>query len=157
MSSYAIGTNLHGMKATRGVSASCIVIALSACWLINHALACIPPPSILYNGVIITGGVVVRTLVDLRFAVVGPVSGRISKHRCYSLNCWYRPWCIISCDPPVGAWSCYQILLGHQVTRLDDCCGLRNSCYLALCPHFHAVFPNSNVIVHPLFVQGGWI
>jgi hypothetical protein len=32
-----------------GVSASRIVIALSACWLINLALAPVPPPSILAN------------------------------------------------------------------------------------------------------------
>jgi hypothetical protein len=66
-----------GMKATGGVSASRIAIALSACWLINRAFARVPPPSILYGGMIITGDVVVRTLFDLRFAVVGPVSGRI--------------------------------------------------------------------------------
>jgi len=66
------------VKAARGVSASCIVIALSACWLINRALACVPPASIWYGGMIITGDVAVRTLVDQRFAVVGPVSRRIN-------------------------------------------------------------------------------
>ncbi len=75
---YAVGANFGGVKPVRGVSASCIVIALSACWLINLALDHVPPPSIWYGGMIITGDVVVRTLVDRHFTVVGPVSGRIN-------------------------------------------------------------------------------
>ncbi len=61
------------MKAARGVSASCIVIVLSACWLINLALARIPPGT--WEGrMIITGDVVVSTLVDWRFSMVVCVS-----------------------------------------------------------------------------------
>ncbi len=78
LSSYAIGTNFGGVKTGEGVSASRIVIALSACWLINLALARVPPPSILYGEMIITGDVVVLTLFDLRIAGAGLVSGRIN-------------------------------------------------------------------------------
>ena len=61
------------MKAARGVSASCIVIVLSACWLINLALARIPPGT--WEGrMIITGDVVVHTLVDWRFLIAACVS-----------------------------------------------------------------------------------
>ena len=63
-----------GMKAVGGVSASHIVIPLSACWLINLALARVPPPSILYGGMIITGDLVVLTLFDLRVAGASLVS-----------------------------------------------------------------------------------
>ena len=73
-----MGTIVRGVKANVGVSASCIVIALSACWLINLALARVPPPSILYGGIIITGVVVVFTLFDLRVAGAGLVSGSIN-------------------------------------------------------------------------------
>lgn len=66
------------MKSASGVSASCIVIALCACWLINLALAHVHPPSIRYGGMIIAGAALVRTLVDWCFAVVGPVSGSIN-------------------------------------------------------------------------------
>ncbi len=66
------------MKAIGGVIASRIVIPMSACWLINLALAHVPPPSILYGGMIITGDVVVLTLFGLCFAFAGPVSGRIN-------------------------------------------------------------------------------
>ena len=66
--SYATGTNVRGVNVNGGVSASRIVIALSACQLINLAFACVPPPSILYGGMIITGDVVVLTLFDLRVA-----------------------------------------------------------------------------------------
>ena len=72
-----MGTIVRGVKANVGVSASCIVIALSACWLINLALARVPP-SILYGGIIITGVVVVFTLFDLRVAGAGLVSGSIN-------------------------------------------------------------------------------
>ena len=60
------------MKAIGMVRASCNVIAVSALWLIVRVLACVPPPSILYGGMIITGDVLLRTLVDrLVFVVVG--------------------------------------------------------------------------------------
>jgi len=75
LSLSAIGTNLLGMKTDEGVSASCIVTALSACWLINRALARVPPPSILYGGMIITRDLLVLTLVNLRVAGADPVSG----------------------------------------------------------------------------------
>ncbi len=77
-SSYAIGMKFRGVKAVGGVSASHIVITLSACWLINLALACVPPPSILYGGMIITGDLVVLTLFDLWVACAVLVSGRIN-------------------------------------------------------------------------------
>ena len=69
-----------GVKAIGGVSASHIVILLmlSACWLINLALARVPPPSILCRGMIITGDLVVLTLFDLWVACAGLVSGRIN-------------------------------------------------------------------------------
>ena len=75
---YAIGTNFLGMKTDEGVSASRIVTALSACWLINIALARVPPPSIMYGGMIITGDLLVLTLVNLWVAGADPVSGRIN-------------------------------------------------------------------------------
>ena len=78
LSSYAIGTNFGGVKTGGGVSASRIVIALSACWLINLALARVPPPSILYGGMIITVPSLVLTLGDLRVALAGCFSGRIN-------------------------------------------------------------------------------
>ena len=74
---YAIGTNFLGMKTNEGVSASRIVTALSACWLINLALARVPPPSILYGGMTITGPSV-PILVDLRVARAGLLSGEIN-------------------------------------------------------------------------------
>ena len=40
---YIAGTSLCGVKAKGIVRASCIVIAVSACWLINRALARTPP------------------------------------------------------------------------------------------------------------------
>jgi hypothetical protein len=49
-----------------GTRASCNVIAVSALWLINRALARVPPPSILYGGMIITGDVLSLTLLDWR-------------------------------------------------------------------------------------------
>jgi len=78
LSSYATGKNFRGVKAVGGVSASHIVIALSACWLINLSLACVPPPSILYGGMIITGDLVVLTLFNLRVTGAGLVSERIN-------------------------------------------------------------------------------
>ncbi len=78
LSVYAIGTNFRGMKTVGGISASRIVITLSACWLINRALARVPLPSILYRGMIITGDFMLLTLVNLRVAGVGPVSRRIN-------------------------------------------------------------------------------
>ena len=66
------------MKAVGGVFASHIVIVLSARWLFNLALARVPPPSILYGGMIITGDLVVLTLFDLRVTGACLVSGRIN-------------------------------------------------------------------------------
>ena len=53
-----------------GTRASCNVIAVSALWLINRALARVPPPSILYGGMIITGDVLSLTLLDWRVLLV---------------------------------------------------------------------------------------
>ncbi len=66
------------MKIFGGVSASRIVIALSARWLINLELACVPSPSILYGDMVITGDLVLLTLFDVRVAGAGLVSGRIN-------------------------------------------------------------------------------
>ena len=74
----SIGINFRGVKTGGGVSASHIVIVLSACWLINLALAHVPPPSILYRGMIITGELALLTLFDLWVAGAGLVSGRIN-------------------------------------------------------------------------------
>ena len=74
----SIGINFRGVKTGGGVSASRIVIVLSACWLINLALARVPPPSILHGGKIITGELVLLTLFDLRVAGAGLVSERIN-------------------------------------------------------------------------------
>ena len=52
------------MKAIGMVRASCNGITVSALWLINCELACVPPPSILYGGMIITGDVLSPTLLD---------------------------------------------------------------------------------------------
>ena len=68
--SYVAGTSLHDVKDMGRVSASRNVIAVSACWLINCALAC-TPPSICAGGMMITGDVVVHTLVDPCYSVVG--------------------------------------------------------------------------------------
>ncbi len=51
------------------VRASCKVITVSACWLINHVLARTPPGT-RAGGMMITGDVVVYTLVDCCFSVV---------------------------------------------------------------------------------------
>ena len=66
---YVAGTSLRGVKDKGMVRASCIVIALTACWLINRALA-LTPPGICTGGMIITGDVVLRILVDRCFSVV---------------------------------------------------------------------------------------
>ena len=66
------------MKAVGGVSASRIVITLSAHWLINLAFARVPPPSILYGGMIITGDLMLLPLFDLRVVGAGLISGRIN-------------------------------------------------------------------------------
>ncbi len=68
-------TNFRGVKICGGVSASRIVIALSACWLINRAFALVTPPSLLRGGFTVTGPFLLPTLVDLR--VAGASSGRI--------------------------------------------------------------------------------
>ena len=64
LSVYFGGTSFCGVKAIGMVRASCNIIAVSALWLINHVLACVPPPSIRYGGMIIMGDVLSRTLFD---------------------------------------------------------------------------------------------
>ena len=66
---YVAGTSLRGVKDKGMARASCIVIALTACWLINRALAR-TSPGICAGGMIITGDVVSRILVDRCFSVV---------------------------------------------------------------------------------------
>jgi hypothetical protein len=56
--SASLVINFLQVKTVGGVSASCIVIALSARWLINLALARDPPPSSLYWGMLLTGDLV---------------------------------------------------------------------------------------------------
>ena len=65
---YVAGTSLRGVKEKGIVRASSIVITVSACWLINRALAR-TPPGIRAGGMIITGDVVPRILVDRRISV----------------------------------------------------------------------------------------
>jgi hypothetical protein len=67
--SYVAGMSLRGVKATGIVRASCIVILVSACWLINRALVR-TPHGIRAGGMIITGDVVPRFLFDLCFSVL---------------------------------------------------------------------------------------
>ncbi len=93
------------MKDAGGVSTSRIVIALSDCWLTNLALACIPPGT-QAGGMIITGAVMVCTLGDWRFSVVGLISGGLNVGVCHSSNCRYGPWCIIACLSTMGACCC---------------------------------------------------
>jgi hypothetical protein len=78
VSSASRGINLHGVKTVGGVSASCVVIALSARWLINLALARVPPPSSLYWGMLLTGDLVLLSLFDVRVTGAGLVSRRIN-------------------------------------------------------------------------------
>ena len=66
------------MKAIGPARASCNVIAVSALWLINLALARVPPPSILYGGMTMTGDVLSITLLDRRGVVGVGQSGCIS-------------------------------------------------------------------------------
>ena len=68
-----MGTNVRGVKADVGESASRTVIASSACWLINLALARVPPPSIL----VLQGGGSGRA--TLRQRNVGPLEDRTGK------------------------------------------------------------------------------
>ena len=85
------GTSLRGVKAKGIVRASCIVIALSACWLINRAL--VPtPPGIRAGWMIITGDVVPGFLVDRRFSVV---VCWLDQRRLSLCNFWESSWCII--------------------------------------------------------------
>ncbi len=81
LTAFVTGTNFRGVKIGGGVSASCIVIVLSACWLINRALALVPPPSLLRVGLTVTGPSLLPTLVDLRVAGAGLSSGRITTFR----------------------------------------------------------------------------
>ena len=74
----SVGIILCGVKTVGGVSASSIVIALSASWLINLALARVPPPSILYWGMLLTGDLMLLFLFNLRVTGAGLVSGRIN-------------------------------------------------------------------------------
>jgi hypothetical protein len=60
---------LCGVKAKGIVRASCIVIAVSACWLINLALAR-TPPGMRAGGMITMGDLVPRFLVERCFSVV---------------------------------------------------------------------------------------
>ncbi len=68
--SYVAGTSLRGVKDMGMVKASCIVITVSGCWLIKRALAHTPPGTCA-GGMIITGDVVPRILVDRCFFVFG--------------------------------------------------------------------------------------
>ena len=61
LSVYVGGTSFRDVKDMGMVRASCNLIALSALWLINHALACVPSPIILYGGMIIAGDVLSHT------------------------------------------------------------------------------------------------
>ena len=67
--SYVDGTSLGGVKEKGVVRASCIIIAVIACWLISRALAG-TPPGIRAGGMRITVDVVPRFLVDCCFSVV---------------------------------------------------------------------------------------
>ena len=75
------------------------------------------------------------------------------QRRCYALNCRYRSWCIISCDPPVSVCIFYQISLSR---RLHDRRGIRNSCYWHNVLIFALCFHLTNVIVHLLFAPSRW-
>ena len=66
---YVAGASLRGVKDMGMVRASCNVIGVSACWLTNRALAR-TPPGIGAGGMMITGDVVLRILVDRCFSVV---------------------------------------------------------------------------------------
>ena len=61
--------SLRGVKDMGMVRVSCIVIAVSACCLINHALVR-TPPGICAGKMIIMGNVVPRILVNRHFSVV---------------------------------------------------------------------------------------
>ncbi len=156
LSLYAIGTNFFGVKAIGGVSASHIVMALSACWLINLALACVPPPSILYRGMIITGDLVLLTLFDLRVAGAGLVSGKINTGATHLiagtapgvLFCVIRWWVHV---------SFIKNSLVRRVTRFHDRWGIGNSWYCYYVLSFALCFLLMHAIVHPLFARNGWI
>ena len=75
---YVGGTSFRGVKAIGTVRASWNIIAVSALRLINHALACVPPPSILYGGMIMTGDVFSINLLDWRGFPVVRQSGCIN-------------------------------------------------------------------------------
>ncbi len=85
---YATGTNFRGVNTLGGVSVSRIVIAVRACWLIKRGLARVPPPSILYGGMIITVPPLVLTLGDLRVALAGCFSGRVNAIDAISCVMW---------------------------------------------------------------------
>ena len=99
---YVCGTSFCGLKVIGIVRASCTVIVVSALWLINHALARVPPPIILYGGMIITGDVLSLTLVDWRILVgVGLGSGFINADsalvifgRAPGVLFWVCQWCM---------------------------------------------------------------
>ncbi len=76
--SYVDRRSLRGVTDMGMVRASCNIIAVSACWLINRALAR-TPPGICAGGMMIMGDVVSRTLVDRCISVVvGRGSGWIN-------------------------------------------------------------------------------
>ena len=62
-------TSVCGVKAMGMVRASCMVIAVSACWLINRALAGTPPGT-RAGEMMIMGDMVPHSLVDRHFSVV---------------------------------------------------------------------------------------
>jgi hypothetical protein len=66
---YVAGASLCRVKAKGIVRASCIVIAVSACWLINCAFARTPLGT-RAGGMITTGDLVPRFLVERHFSVV---------------------------------------------------------------------------------------
>ena len=66
---YVDGTSLRGVKDMGMVRASCNIIAVRACWLINCARAR-TSPGICTGRMVITGDVVLRTLVGRRVSVV---------------------------------------------------------------------------------------
>ena len=68
--SYVAETSLCGVKAKGIVRASCIVIAVSACWLINRVVLARTPHGTRASVMIITGGVMPRFLVDHLFSMV---------------------------------------------------------------------------------------
>ena len=145
LSVYVGGKSFWDVKAIGTVRASCNVIAVSALWLIKCALARAPPPSILYGGMIITGDVLLRTLVDRRvFVVVGLGSSCINAGS--ALVIFGRGLLM------VYACRCDQIELCSWVRHLHDCRGIRYPRYhLDVCIFTRGALYNV-VGGHPLFL-----